>query len=325
MNRTEIRSWMRREFSKAGWALLVYYFIMSAAVTGVCAVDALMKTLPAILGGSLEQAIQVYMDTLSEALMRNGWGYVLAMFFGAVLMLLWKRKEFCFRQIWKRDRSMTAVSFLCLLIIFVSGQAVFQVAAIALDSLFSLFGISILSSIESASNVGDTVSMFLYACIFAPIGEEVLFRGLILRSFQPFGKKFAIVASSFLFGIFHANIVQSPYAFAVGLVLGYTASEYSLIWAIVLHMFNNLVLGDVLPRLLELLPDPVGGILFAAVIWSCAIAAVVILIVNHSGLRQYREEGRIHPWPVQCFLTSPGVLALSCFMLLNMLLSLTVG
>jgi len=325
MNETQVRVWMRREFNKSGWMLLVYYFIMNAAVTGVCIADALLTSLPLFFTGDFEQASQGFSEALYDALTGNGWGYVLAMVLGALLMLLWKGRTFCFCEIWKRGKTMSAGNLIRLLVIFTSGQAVFQVAAIALESLFSLFGMSVLDAIESASDIGDTLSMFLYACVFAPIGEEILFRGLILRSFQPFGKKFAILASSFLFGIFHGNIVQSPYAFAVGLVLGYTAAEYSIVWAIVLHMFNNLVLGDILPRITELLPQPVGGFLFTGLIWGCAIAAVVILIVNRKKIRMFREEGKIHPWPIQCFFSSPGVLALSGFMLMNVLLTLLSG
>jgi len=206
--------------------------------------------------------------------------------------------------------------------VFLSGQAVFQVLAIVLESIFSLFGMSVMGPIESASAMGDSLSMFLYIGLFAPIGEEILFRGLILRSLQPFGKKFTILASAILFGLFHGNIVQSPYAFAVGLVLGYTAVEYSIGWAMVLHMINNLILGDMFTRLAELLPEPAGNLIMTAVIWGAAIAGIVILITNRKGIRAFRDEGKIHPWPVQSFFSSAGILVLSGYMILNMVLML---
>ena len=132
---------------------------------------------------------------------------------------------------------MTPKNFLTILCVFAGGQMVFQLVTGILESLFNVFGLSILESLNTVST--DTPSMYLYAGILAPITEELLFRGLILRTMEPFGKKFAIFTSAFLFGMFHGNLPQAPFAFAVGLVLGYTAMEYSIGWSMALHMFQQ--------------------------------------------------------------------------------------
>jgi membrane protease YdiL (CAAX protease family) len=231
MNELQIRRWMRGECGKMGWTLLIYNMIMSTAVTAVCMVDALIKTVMHSLEGTGEDLADIYANALSDSMTSNAWGYIFAMLLGWGILLLWKKKQFCLREIWQLKKPMTCSVFFRILFVFLSGQAVFQVIAIALESLFSLFGMSVMGPIESASAMGDSFSMFLYIGLFAPIGEEILFRGLILRSLQPFGKKFAILASAILFGLFHGNIVQSPYAFVVGLVLARLLSpeEYGLI------------------------------------------------------------------------------------------------
>ena len=205
--------------------------------------------------------------------------------------------------------------------IFVGVQAFAQVMAIAMEWFFSLFGLSILEALESASVVEDTVSMFLYAAIFAPIGEEILFRGVLLRLLQRYGKKFAILATAFLFGIFHGNIIQSPYAFLVGLVLGYVAIEYSIVWSIVLHMFNNMVLADFMTRLAEILPPGIGDLISILVIWGCAIAAVAILVIKRKDVTCYLREKKIHPLCLKGFFTAPGVLVFTFIMAGNILLT----
>ena len=69
----------------------------------------------------------------------------------------------------------------------------------------------------------------------------MLFRGLILRTLRPFGKRFAIVMSAVLFGMFHGNLLQAPCAMVIGLLFGYAAMEHSILWAVALHVFINQV------------------------------------------------------------------------------------
>jgi hypothetical protein len=132
------------------------------------------------------------------------------------------------------------------------------------------------------------------------------------------------LASAFLFGIFHCNIVQSPYAFAVGLVLGYVAMEHSMLWAMVLHMINNLLLADTMPRLMQNLPLLAQEIIFAVVIWGCAIAAVVLLIVRRKEVSAYLKQGKMHPLCLKGFFTAPGILALTVVLLANIVLTIVL-
>lgn len=53
------------------------------------------------------------------------------------------------------------------------------------------------------------------------ICEEYAFRGVVMQSLRKYGDGFALIVSSFLFGIAHGNMVQAPNAFLAGLILGY--------------------------------------------------------------------------------------------------------
>ena len=68
-----------------------------------------------------------------------------------------------------------------------------------------------------------------------------MFRGIIQKPLEKYGKMLAIVVSSLLFAIYHGNIIQGIYAFICGLLLGFVASEYSLKYSVILHVFNNLI------------------------------------------------------------------------------------
>ncbi len=79
--------------------------------------------------------------------------------------------------------------------------------------------------------------------ILVPIGEELLFRGIIQdemrRAFPP---AFAIVVTSLLFAIFHGNVIQGSYVFFVGLALSlvyYLTGNFLV--PVVMHVVFNLI------------------------------------------------------------------------------------
>lgn len=311
---------LRREFSKHGWTLLIYYGIMNAAVLVMAILEILFAAVT-----RPNFTLESFLEVMTDALLNNGWGYLIACVIGGWILLRRRGKKFCLETIWDGKQPMTLKAFLVILCVFFSGQTVVQVLVTVLEPLLNLLGASLMDSVEQSSAGADSFSMFLYMGLFAPVCEEILFRGVILRALQPYGKKFAILGSAFLFGVFHGNLVQSPYAFAVGLVLGYVTVEYSMGWAMVLHMANNLVLGDMMTRIGEFLPVGVMDMLVACLIWLCTAISLILLIKNRHQVRRYLSVGRIHPWCAKSFFTSPGVLILTAFMLWNALSILTMA
>jgi membrane protease YdiL (CAAX protease family) len=171
--------------------------------------------------------------------------------------------------------------------------------------LTNLGGKSILPILEQVAGSSDTFSMFLYASFGAPIAEELLCRGVAMRPLVKYGKRFAVLMSAFFFGLMHCNIVQTPFAFVVGLVLGYVAVEYNILWAMVLHMINNMVIGDLPNRLLG---NEVGNTITGLLIWVFSIAGLIVLIRRRHEIRRYIDENRVDNHAVACFFTSPGVI-----------------
>lgn len=78
--------------------------------------------------------------------------------------------------------------------------------------------------------------------IMGPIVEEYLFRGLIYNRILRFAKPMmAGLISAALFGIFHWNWIQLPYAFLLGLALAFVYEKYKNIFApILLHIVANM-------------------------------------------------------------------------------------
>ena len=90
---------------------------------------------------------------------------------------------------------------------------------------------------------GSSMLLQLVAAgIVAPIVEEMIFRGLIYKRVKEFSNvKAAAILSALLFGVFHGNWVQAPYAIILGLAFVFVYEKYkSIIAPILLHMSANI-------------------------------------------------------------------------------------
>lgn len=90
----------------------------------------------------------------------------------------------------------------------------------------------------------ETWSQFLAAllagAVAAPLCEELLFRGFLLRSLSSFGPHAAVWVSAVLFGLFHMDPVRFVPTMALGVVYGYLAAGTgSVRGAILAHAVNN--------------------------------------------------------------------------------------
>ena len=81
------------------------------------------------------------------------------------------------------------------------------------------------------------------AVIVAPIGEEIIFRGMITKLLlEEYRPTKAIIISALIFGIIHFNPAQIPGAIIAGILLGWLYYKTrSVIPGIILHFINNAV------------------------------------------------------------------------------------
>lgn len=82
----------------------------------------------------------------------------------------------------------------------------------------------------------------LVLCIIAPIAEEYLFRGLMMRKMLRWNISpwYAIIASSIMFGLIHLNPAQIPGPIILGIVMAWMCYRTkSLIPGIIIHITNN--------------------------------------------------------------------------------------
>lgn len=108
------------------------------------------------------------------------------------------------------------------------------------------------------AGLGLSLLSVITTVILAPIGEELLCRGVIQYYAGKISRRFwaANLIQALMFGIMHANWVQGVYAFFIGLVIGWVRHRYdSLLLAMLLHFINNFLSSFVMAGLLGLVPD----------------------------------------------------------------------
>lgn len=107
----------------------------------------------------------------------------------------------------------------------------------------ALEAIGISSSSPGVASPTDTlgvVLLFISTAILPAFFEEFAFRGVVLQPLRRYGDKFAIVMSSFLFGLIHGNLIQGVFAFCIGLAIAYFVVATESIWiGVLIHFINN--------------------------------------------------------------------------------------
>lgn len=101
----------------------------------------------------------------------------------------------------------------------------------------------------TAAAAGPVALAVLQSVVLAPLAEEWLFRGLMLRRLLPLGEREAVAVSALCFALSHGSGEQFLYALAGGLVLGHTALHVGRLRSCVrLHALANAA-ALFLPRL----------------------------------------------------------------------------
>jgi membrane protease YdiL (CAAX protease family) len=109
------------------------------------------------------------------------------------------------------------------------------------------------SQIAMSANMGLT---FFFMVLCAPVIEELIFRKLIVDRTVKYGEGTAIFLSGLMFGLFHGNLSQFVYAFALGMFFAFIYIKTGQIKVTVgLHMIINFIGGIVSVLMLKLLDD----------------------------------------------------------------------
>lgn len=128
-----------------------------------------------------------------------------------------------------------------LLLLLVAGSALIESEFDNMQRAFFQYPDFLQKAMEDMLNQG-LLSVLLVAVI-APLAEEIVFRGIILRKFlHSLPAVRAVVLSAIIFSCAHMDPLQMLPAFGAGLLLGWLYLETGNLWVcIVFHSASNLV------------------------------------------------------------------------------------
>ena len=208
---------------------------------------------------------------------------------------------------------MTVGRYLCIILICIFMMEAGNVVGLLIQGLMeNVVGGLPANPIETFATDDSLILRILFMVILAPLIEEFIFRRVLIDRMRPYGEKLAVVTSALMFGLFHGNLSQMFYAFALGLVFGYVYLRTGrLRYTVGLHMLINFFggilsveltkwaapglealesLGDLDPASLmesgvpdlsaALTPGVIAFGLYVVVLLGCAVAGLVILCIK---------------------------------------------
>ena len=161
---------------------------------------------------------------------------------GVVFSLLMSYKKLGYKQLFHSSRNSikSTMILLTIPIVLTTSGAVFWITDLTnLVVLYYPMPDSEYQMYDRLFNSG-LVSVIM-VCLIAPFVEEMLFRGVFLRSFlMNYSASNAIVLSSLLFALYHMNIYQLPVAFLFGCFSAWLYVKTRSLWpSVMAHTTYN--------------------------------------------------------------------------------------
>ena len=146
------------------------------------------------------------------------------------------------------------MSFGVFILFVITAFGFMYIGAIIGDSVMSmlsmLVGYDYSNGLQAIIDYDNLWVTAIFTVIVAPIGEEFVFRKLIIDRTRKYGGFVSVGLSGLVFGLMHGNLYQFFYCFALGLLLGYIYySTGKLYITIAIHAIVNFT-GSILTAML---------------------------------------------------------------------------
>lgn len=260
--------------------LIISFVVQFALVFGVIFVDCMFIAFQMAGTGELDpNALAARaMDGLNDSLMLVTLMYHIL---GLLIFGLWYYFGCCKRRVVSPTKVFTkkslGISLLAGFSMSVAATGLLGSAEYVLPDLIRQY-----EELMEAAGLGNDPLIIFASVLVAPIGEELLCRGVIFHyagkvvkgmKNQKAAFWIANTIQALLFGIMHANLVQGAYAFLMGLCLGWLRARYhSLYPGMAAHFAVNFTSTFILGFLFMGLPESLPTYVIALFVGVAATA-----------------------------------------------------
>lgn len=233
---SEVKVSAKRDYSQIGFI----YTIFSVSVT----------IIQLIVSVILQLAAKGTVSIDLEIVLNSGILYAVGLI---VFAIFFKRMPFTITAIDKHRMGMKAIlkavcmSYALLIISNLLGTIITTIIGIVKGS-------PIVNPVEELALNMSVPVMFVVTVVCAPIFEELFFRKFIIDRVVRYGEWVAVAVSGIMFGLFHGNLSQFPYALTIGVFFGiiYVRTGhigYSMLLHAVMNFFGSVASVVVLKSL----------------------------------------------------------------------------
>lgn len=294
----EIKKLMRKDFNKLGITLIMQEIILNGVmiIAGIGIGIMQLAKNPNISDSQFQQIFEdpSFMGTMS----------IIGVLIAFIPVLIYRRKKFFGYDLKVVNRKFTLKTVIIYSIILLSANSILELFTDGLEFGLNTVGLSAISALDKLDELNKpAISMIIYGCIVAPIIEECIYRGAVLRSLEKYGRKFAIVGSAILFGLMHGNFYQIFMAAGIGIILGYLATEYSIKLTIILHICNNTWV-QLLSETTSRISQNTGDIIDISITVIAAIIMVLFFIYSRNHIKEWSRNNIIEKGILIRFFTS---------------------
>ncbi len=144
------------------------------------------------------------------------------------------------------------------------------------------------SQMIAPQTVMEFIGAFITVCVVAPVVEELLCRGILIKLFERYGTAVALISSSLAFALLHFEARSIIQLIFIGGLFGiFRLYTNSVLITIIMHAFNNLV------SLCQLMAMEKSGVPYLTVIvLILALVFPVVMFFTFKNGRKYFDYTR---------------------------------
>ena len=188
---------------------------------------------------------------------------------------------------------------------------------------FSGFGINYnVDYGDNPTGIFGFLLSFLATAVVPAFMEEFACRGLIMGILRKYGDGFAVLMTAAVFGLMHGNFDQMPFAFMVGLALGYIVVQTNSLWiAVAVHAANNFV-SVAFTYLLSPLSADIQNLIYSLYLMAALGIGIAAAAVSGKKILSFSPETTESSFSKKCrwFISSPVIIIFAVVCVLQSLL-----